>query len=206
MHPSEELLIRLKNLETLYESNFGSVRPKCSHRCVSLKESPLKPVPILKHTTRISTEQTCMRTKWFQRTATNGANGRGQVKCQKSVKTSFDMFRQSSHRAKGVKKRRKHVSMIFAQHHFSGPFWFLGGGTNNLGEIAQIGSSKSLVLKSFLGEETLWDSSLLVTLQLLDAPVLFTPPLPLPQSTLETVFRSFPENAFWIAAEALPTN
>ena len=28
-----------------------SVRPKCSHRCVSLKETSLKPVQILKHTT-----------------------------------------------------------------------------------------------------------------------------------------------------------
>ena len=30
-----------------------SVRPKCSHRCVSLKETPLKPVQILKHTSRV---------------------------------------------------------------------------------------------------------------------------------------------------------
>ena len=35
-----------------------SVRPKCSHRCVSLKETPLKPVQILKHTTFYSAEQT----------------------------------------------------------------------------------------------------------------------------------------------------
>ena len=42
-----------------------SVQPKCPHRCVSLKESPLKPVLILKHTTRISMEQTSMRTKWL---------------------------------------------------------------------------------------------------------------------------------------------
>ena len=41
-----------------------SVRPKCSHRCVSLKESPLNFVLSLKHATRISTEQTSMRTKW----------------------------------------------------------------------------------------------------------------------------------------------
>ena len=34
-----------------------SVRPKCSHRCVSLKETPLKPVKILKHTTNNSAEQ-----------------------------------------------------------------------------------------------------------------------------------------------------
>ena len=28
---------------------ISSVRPKCSHRCVSLKEFPFKLVPILKH-------------------------------------------------------------------------------------------------------------------------------------------------------------
>ena len=43
-----------------------SVRPKCSHRYFSLKETPLKPVLILKHATRISTS---MRTKWFKHTA-----------------------------------------------------------------------------------------------------------------------------------------
>ena len=43
-----------------------SVRPKCSHRCVSLKETPLKPVQILKHTMKKSAEQTVMRTKWFK--------------------------------------------------------------------------------------------------------------------------------------------
>ena len=37
---------------------ISSVWPKCSHRCVSLKESPLKPVLIPKHATRMSTEQT----------------------------------------------------------------------------------------------------------------------------------------------------
>ena len=42
-----------------------SVRPKCSHSCASLKESPWKPVQILQHATRTSTEQTSMRTKWF---------------------------------------------------------------------------------------------------------------------------------------------
>ena len=46
-----------------------SVRPKCSHRCVSLKETPLKPVQILKHTTKNSAEQTVMRTKWFKHIA-----------------------------------------------------------------------------------------------------------------------------------------
>ena len=46
-----------------------SVRPKCSHRCVSLKETPLKPVKILKHRTKNSTEQTVMTTKWFKHIA-----------------------------------------------------------------------------------------------------------------------------------------
>ena len=46
-----------------------SVRPKCSHRCVSLKETSLKPVQILKHTTKNSAEQTSMRTKWFKHIA-----------------------------------------------------------------------------------------------------------------------------------------
>ena len=43
-----------------------SVRPKCSHRCVSLKETSLKPLPILKHTTKHFPEQTAMSTKWFK--------------------------------------------------------------------------------------------------------------------------------------------
>ena len=47
-----------------------SVRAKCSHRCVPLKETPLKPVQILKHTTFYSAEQTAMRTKWFKHIAT----------------------------------------------------------------------------------------------------------------------------------------
>ena len=46
-----------------------SVRPKCSHRCVSLKEPPLKHVQSLKHTTKNSAEQTVMRTKWFKHIA-----------------------------------------------------------------------------------------------------------------------------------------
>ena len=45
------------------------VRPKCSHRCVSLKESPLKLVQVLQHAARVSTEQTSMRTKWFKHVA-----------------------------------------------------------------------------------------------------------------------------------------
>ena len=46
-----------------------SVRPKCSHRCVSLTETSLKPVQTLKHTTKNSAEQTAMRTKWFKHIA-----------------------------------------------------------------------------------------------------------------------------------------
>ena len=46
-----------------------SVQPNCSHRYVSLKEFPLKPVLILKHAARISTEQTSVRTKWFKHIA-----------------------------------------------------------------------------------------------------------------------------------------
>ena len=46
---------------------------------------------------------------------------------------------------------------------------------------SKIGSSKSLVLKGFSREGTLWDSSPLVTLTLWDTPVPCTPPLPLPQ-------------------------
>ena len=46
-----------------------SVRPKCSHRGVALKETPVKPVQILKRTTKNSTEQTVMRTKWFKHIA-----------------------------------------------------------------------------------------------------------------------------------------
>ena len=42
-----------------------SVRPKCSRRCFSPKEFPWEPVLILKHATRISTEQTSMRMKWL---------------------------------------------------------------------------------------------------------------------------------------------
>ena len=48
---------------------------------------------------------------------------------------------------------------------------------------SKIGSSKSLVLKSFSEEGTLWDSSLPVSLTLWDTPALFTSPLPLPQVT-----------------------
>ena len=41
------------------------VGPNCSHTCLSLKDFPLEAVLILKHATRISTEQTAMTTKWF---------------------------------------------------------------------------------------------------------------------------------------------
>ena len=44
-----------------------SVRTKWSHRCVSLKETPLKPVQILKHTAKNSADQASMRTKWLNR-------------------------------------------------------------------------------------------------------------------------------------------
>ena len=69
----------------------------------------------------------------------------------------------------------------------------------------KIGSSKSLVLKSFSREGTLWDSSLLVTLTLWDTPVLFTPPLPLPQGfnlrwvTFESLVAHF--NSFCVSVE-----
>ena len=46
---------------------------------------------------------------------------------------------------------------------------------------SKIGSSQSLVLKSFSGEGTLWDSSLPISLTLWDTRALFAPPLPLPQ-------------------------
>ena len=49
---------------------------------------------------------------------------------------------------------------------------------------SKIGSSKSLVLKSFSVEGTLWDSSLPVSLTLWDTPALFTPPLPHKRKTI----------------------
>ena len=52
---------------------------------------------------------------------------------------------------------------------------------------SKIGSSKSLVLESFSGEGTLWDSSLPVTLTLWDTPVLCMPSLPLSQDMLCSV-------------------
>ena len=65
---SEKHLIRFKFLRHVMRA-IWSLRPKCSHRCVSLKETPLKPVKILKHRTKNSTEQTVMRTKWFKHIA-----------------------------------------------------------------------------------------------------------------------------------------
>ena len=47
----------------------------------------------------------------------------------------------------------------------------------------KFGSSESLVLKSFSGGGAHWDSSLLVSLTLWGKPVLFTPPLALPQNS-----------------------
>ena len=46
-----------------------SVQPKCSHRCFSLKESPLKHMLILKHATKRSAEQTSAKTEWFKQIA-----------------------------------------------------------------------------------------------------------------------------------------
>ena len=65
---SEKRLIRLTFLRHVMRA-IWSVRPKCSHKCVSLTENSLKPVQILKHTTKISAEQTTMRTKWFKHIA-----------------------------------------------------------------------------------------------------------------------------------------
>ena len=65
---SEKHLIRLFFLRHLMRAIL-SVRPKCSHRCASLKETPVKPLQILKNTTKNSAEQTAMRTKWFKHIA-----------------------------------------------------------------------------------------------------------------------------------------
>ena len=46
-----------------------SARAKCSHRCVSPKESLLKPVQSLQYASGKSTEQTSMKTKWFKHIA-----------------------------------------------------------------------------------------------------------------------------------------
>ena len=56
----------------------------------------------------------------------------------------------------------------------------------------KFGSSKSLVLKRFWVERTFWGSSLLVSLTLWDTPVLFAPPLPLPQVKRDGKLPAFP--------------
>ena len=70
-HPfcSEKRLIRLTFWDTLWEQFGLSDQLKCSHRCVSLTETSLKPVQILKHTTKNSAKQTAMRTKLFKHIA-----------------------------------------------------------------------------------------------------------------------------------------
>ena len=57
------------DLKTRYESNLVCPTKVLSDRCVSLKRSPIKPLMFLKYATRNSTEQTSMRTKWFQHIA-----------------------------------------------------------------------------------------------------------------------------------------
>ena len=62
-HRSENRVLRIPDLFTFLRHAMQatlSVRPKCSHRCVSLKQFPLKPVPILKHAT---TEQSSQKEK-----------------------------------------------------------------------------------------------------------------------------------------------
>ena len=63
-------------------------------------------------------------------------------------------------------------------------------------DTSEIGSSKSLVLKRFWREGTLWDSSLPVSLTLWDTAALFTPPLSSPKSETKTqkMRRNVPEN------------
>ena len=84
-----------------------SVLPKCSHRCVFLKETPLKLVQILTHATRISNGQTSLRTKnglnisWFKlfrsisykRNALLGARGRG-LNTKRGQLTSLDTYQR----------------------------------------------------------------------------------------------------------------
>ena len=84
-----------------------SVRPKCSHRCVSLKETPLKPVQILSHTSKNSTEQTAMRTKWFTHIAIltvqahflslAGGGSQGSVCCCCAVSSLLPDLRNHQH-------------------------------------------------------------------------------------------------------------
>ena len=60
---------------------------------------------------------------------------------------------------------------------------------------SKFGSSESLILRSLGGDGTHWDSSLLVSLTLWDTPVLFTPPLALPQIHLR--LRELHEQFVW---------
>ena len=52
------------NFRSLFESNFVCPTKVLSYMRLS-EGFPLRPVLILKHATRMSTEQTSMRTKWF---------------------------------------------------------------------------------------------------------------------------------------------
>ena len=78
-----------------------SVRPKCSHRCLSRKETPLKPAQILTHATRISTEQTSMRTKCSKHIAIYQA--RKIRDADMTIKTMFERSSQKGGR-QGVRK------------------------------------------------------------------------------------------------------
>ena len=68
---------------------FLSVGPKCSHRCVSLKASPLKVVPILKYATKISPEQTSIRTKWFKHVAIQTGQEHLLCECARGVRVGI---------------------------------------------------------------------------------------------------------------------
>ena len=71
---------------------------------------------------------------------------------------------------------------------------------------SQIGSSKSLVLKSFYGHGTHWDSPLLVSLTLRYTPVRFTPLLALPQRENDEIkFRKQPLSKDYRNHEILKT-
>ena len=73
-----------------------SVRPKCSHRCVSLTETSLKPVQTLKHTTKSSAEQTAMRTKWFKHIAIKTVQAHLLIKDTVKVSLQEYLFTGSS--------------------------------------------------------------------------------------------------------------
>ena len=65
---SETRLIRLTFWDTLWE-HFGLSDQSALIDASLWKETPLKPVQILKHTTFYSAEQTAMRAKWFKHIA-----------------------------------------------------------------------------------------------------------------------------------------